>query len=145
MPVFDGGGRGATTTFTQRRVGDALVTFENEAQLIGAEFGADKFDVVYPSISVEAPAPVTVNERVVDKRGTRDVAEAYLAFLFSPKAQAIIANHNLRPHDETVLKANASKFPAIKTFDVEALIGPWAEVSKTHFGEGGIYDQIVVK
>jgi sulfate transport system substrate-binding protein len=145
VPVFDGGGRGATTTFTQRGVGDALVTFENEAQLIGAEFGVDKFDVVYPSISVEAPAPVAVNEKVVEKRGTREVAEAYLAFLFSPKAQAIIAKHNLRPRDEAVLKANASKFPAIKTFDVEALIGPWSEVGKTHFGEGGIYDQVVVR
>ena len=145
VPVFDGGGRGATTTFTQRGVGDALVTFENEAQLIGAEFGADKFDVVYPSISVEAPAPVAINEKVVEKRGTREVAQAYLAFLFSPKAQAIIAKHNLRPRDEAVLKANASKFPAIKTFDVEALIGPWSDVRKIHFDDGGIYDQIVVK
>jgi sulfate/thiosulfate transport system substrate-binding protein len=145
VPVFDGGGRGATTTFTQRGVGDALVTFENEAQLIGAEFGTDKFDVVYPSISVDAPAPVAINEKVVEKRGTRDVAQAYLAFLFSPKAQAIIAKHNLRPRDEAVLKANAAKFPAIKTFDVEALIGPWDEVRKTHFADGGIYDQIVVK
>jgi sulfate transport system substrate-binding protein len=145
VPVFDGGGRGATTTFTQRGIGDALVTFENEAQLIGAEFGADKFDVVYPSISVEAPAPVAINEKVVEKRGTREVSEAYLAFLFSPKAQAIIAKHNLRPRDEAVLKANQDKFPAIKTFDVEALIGPWSEVRKTHFDDGGIYDQIVVK
>jgi sulfate/thiosulfate transport system substrate-binding protein len=145
VPVFDGGGRGATTTFTQRGVGDALVTFENEAQLIGAEFGADKFDVIYPSISVEAPAPVAVNEKVVEKRGTREVAQAYLAFLFSSKGQSIIAKHHLRPRDEAVLKANAGQFPAIKTFDVEALIGPWAEIGKTHFADGGIYDQIVVK
>jgi sulfate/thiosulfate transport system substrate-binding protein len=145
VPVFDGGGRGATTTFTQRAVGDVLVTFENEAQLIGAEFGADKFDVVYPSISVEAPAPVALNEKVVEKRGTREVSEAYLAFLFSPKGQAIIAKHNLRPRDEAVLKANQEKFPAIKSFDVEALIGPWEKVRKDHFADGGIYDQIVVK
>jgi sulfate/thiosulfate transport system substrate-binding protein len=145
VPVFDGGGRGATTTFTQRGVGDALVTFENEAQLIGAEFGADKFDVVYPSISVDAPAPIAINEKVVDKRGTREVAEAYLNFLYSPKAQAIIAKHNLRPRDEAVFKANQAKFPAIKTFDIEALIGPWPDVRKTHFDDGGIYDQIAVK
>ena len=143
VPVFDGGGRGATTTFTQRGVGDALITFENEAQLIVAEVGPDKFDIVYPSISVEAPAPIAINERIVDKHGTREVAQAYLAFLYSPKAQAIIAKHTLRPRDEAVLKANQAKFPAIKTFDVEALLGPWSELRKVHFDEGGIYDQIV--
>jgi sulfate/thiosulfate transport system substrate-binding protein len=145
VPVFDGGGRGATTTFTQRGIGDALVTFENEARLIAAELGTDKFDVVYPSISVEAPAPIAIVDKVVDKRGTRDVAQAYLTFLYSPKAQEIMAKHNLRPRDEAILAANKDKFPAIKTFDVEALIGPWAEVRKTHFADGGIYDQIVVK
>jgi sulfate transport system substrate-binding protein len=142
VPVFDGGGRGATTTFTQRGVGDALVTFENEAQLIAAEVGADKFDIIYPSISVEAPAPIAINEKIVDKRGTREVAQAYLAFLYSPKAQAIIAKHTLRPRDEAVLKANQAKFPAIKTFDVEVLLGPWSELRKTHFDEGGVYDQV---
>jgi sulfate/thiosulfate transport system substrate-binding protein len=145
VPVFDGGGRGATTTFSQRAVGDALVTFENEAQLIGAEFGADKFDVIYPSLSVEAPAPVAINEKVVEKRGSREAAQAYLQFLYSPKAQAIITKHNLRPRDAATLEAAKDKFPAIKTFDVETLIGPWAEVSKTHFADGGVYDQIVVK
>ncbi len=145
VPVFDGGGRGATTTFTQRGIGDALVTFENEARLIGAEVGADKFDVIYPSISVEAPAPIAINDKVVEKRGTRDGSEAYLTFLYSPKAQAIIARHHLRPRDETVFKANQDKFPAIKTFDVEKLIGPWAEVRQTHFADGGIFDQITVK
>jgi len=145
VPVFDGGGRGATTTFTQRGVGDALITFENEARLITAEVGADKFDVVYPSISVEAPAPIAINEKVVEKRQTRDVAQAYLTFLYSPKAQAIIAKHDLRPRDEAVLKANQAKFPAIKTFDIETTFGPWSEVRKTHFDEGGIYDQVSVK
>lgn len=145
VPVFDGGGRGATTTFTQRGIGDALVTFENEARLIGAEVGADKFDVVYPSISVETPAPIAINDKVVDKRGTRDAALAYLTFLYSPKAQEIIARHNLRPRDPAVFAANQAKFPAIKTFDVEVLLGPWSEVRKTHFADGGVYDQIVVK
>lgn len=145
VPVFDGGGRGATTTFTQRNIGDALVTFENEARLIGAEVGADKFDVVYPSISVEAPAPIAINDKVVDKRGTRDAALAYLNFLYSPKAQEVIVKHNLRPRDPALLAANKAKFPDIKTFDVEAFLGPWGEVRKAHFEDGGVYDQIVVK
>jgi sulfate transport system substrate-binding protein len=145
VPVFDGGGRGATTTFTQRGVGDALITFENEARLISAEVGADTFDIVYPSISVETPAPVAINDKVVDRRGSRDAAQAYLTFLYSPTAQAIIAKHDLRPRDPAVLAANQAKFPPIKTFDVEALLGPWGEVRKTHFADGGIYDQIVVK
>jgi sulfate/thiosulfate transport system substrate-binding protein len=143
VPVFDGGGRGATTTFTQRGVGDALVTFENEARLISAEVGAGAFDIIYPSISVETPAPVAINETVADRRGTREAAQAYLAFLYSPKAQAVIASHDLRPRDPAVLAANQAKFPAIKTFDVEALLGPWEEVRQTHFVDGGVYDQIV--
>jgi sulfate transport system substrate-binding protein len=145
VPVFDGGGRGATTTFTQRGVGDALVTFENEAQLIAAEVGADKFDLIYPSLSVEAPAPIAINDKVVDKHGTREVAQAYLAFLYSPAGQAIIAKHTLRPRDPAVLAANASKFPSVKTFDVEVLLGPWSELREKHFGDNGIYDQIVMR
>ena len=145
VPVFDGGGRGATTTFTQRAVGDALVTFENEANLIATEFGAGNFEVVYPSLTVEAPAPVAINDKVVDKKQTRKVAEAYLNFLYSPEGQAIIAKHDFRPRDEAILRANAAKFPDVKSFDVEALIGPWSEVRKAHFADGGIYDQITVK
>jgi sulfate transport system substrate-binding protein len=145
VPVFDGGGRGATTTFTQRNIGDALVTFENEARLLAAEIGADKFDILYPSISVETPAPIAVVEKVADKRGTREVAQAYLNFLYSPKAQEIIVKHNLRPRDPALFAANKAKFPDIKTFDVEAFLGPWGEVRKAHFAEGGIFDQITVK
>jgi sulfate transport system substrate-binding protein len=145
VPVFDGGGRGATTTFTQRGVGDVLVTFENEARLIAVELGADAFEVIYPSLTVEAPAPVAINDKVVDKKQTRKVAEAYLNFLYSPEGQTIIASHDFRPRDEAILRANAAKFPDAKTFDVEALIGPWAEVRKVHFADGGIYDQISVK
>ena len=145
VPVFDGGGRGATTTFTQRGVGDVLVTFENEARLIAVELGADAFEVIYPSLTVEAPAPVAINDKVVDKKQTRKVAEAYLNFLYSPEGQTIIASHDFRPRDEAILRANAAKFPDVKTFDVEALIGPWAEVRKVHFADGGIYDQISVK
>ncbi|HYH71306.1 MAG TPA: sulfate ABC transporter substrate-binding protein [Methyloceanibacter sp.] len=142
VPVLDGGGRGATTTFTQHNVGDVLVTFENEAILIGNELGTDKFDVVYPSTSVEAAPPVAVVDKVVDKNGTREVAVGYLDYLFTPPAQEIIAKHNFRPRDEAVLAKNASKFPGIKTFDVEELLGPWKEVQKTHFDSGGVFDQI---
>jgi sulfate transport system substrate-binding protein len=145
VPVLDGGGRGATTTFTQRDTGDVLVTFENEAIAVRAELGADKFDVVYPSLSIEAAPPVAVVEKVVDKRGTRKVATAYLEFLFSPAGQEIIAKHNFRPRDEAVLKKNAENFPAIEIFRVEDTLGGWAKVQADHFADGAIYDQIMVK
>jgi sulfate transport system substrate-binding protein len=94
---------------------------------------------------VEAPAPVAINDKVVEKKQTRKVAEAYLNFLYSPEGQAIIAKQNFRPRDQAVLRANASKFPDVKSFDVEALLGPWSDVRKAHFADGGIYDQISVK
>ena len=145
VPVLDGGGRGATTTFTQRDVGDALVTFENEAIAIGAELGTDKFDIVYPSLSIEASAPIALVDTVVDKKGTRKLASAYLEFLFSAQGQEIIAKHAFRPRSEEVLHKNASRFPAIKTFSVEHTLGGWAKVQKDHFADGAIYDQSVVK
>ena len=145
VPVLDGGGRGATTTFTQRGVGDVLVTFENEAVLIDKEVGGDQFDVVYPSLTIEAPAPVAVVDKVVDKKGTRDAATAYLNFLFSPEGQEIIARHHFRPRDPAVLKKYAARFPAVKTFTVESALGGWAKVQKAHFADGGIYDQIAAK
>jgi sulfate transport system substrate-binding protein len=145
VPVLDGGGRGATTTFSQRDVGDVLVTFENEAIAVGAELGADKFDVVYPSLSIEVAPPVAVVDKVVDKRGSRKLATAYLEFLFSPQGQEIIARHAFRPRDEAVLQRFAGRFPAIKTFSVERALGSWPEVLAKHFADGAIYDQIVVK
>jgi sulfate transport system substrate-binding protein len=144
VPVFDGGGRGATTTFTQRAIGDVLVTFENETSLIATEFG-DNFDVVYPSLSVEAAPPVALVQKVADKRGTTDLAKGYLDFLFSAEGQEIIAKHHFRPRDEAVLKKSASLFPNIRTFQVEKLLGSWADLQKQHFADGGIYDQIAVK
>jgi sulfate/thiosulfate transport system substrate-binding protein len=145
VPVLDGGGRGATTTFTQRDIGDVLITFENEAVLIDQEVGGDKFDVVYPSLSIEAAAPVAVVNKVVNKRGTRKVAEAYLNFLFASEGQEIIAKHHFRPRDPAVLKKYASRFPTVKTFTVEQKLGGWDAVQKVHFADGGVYDQIVVK
>lgn len=145
VPVFDGGGRGATTTFTQRNVGDVLVTFENEAILLDKEVGGDQFDIVYPSLSIDAPAPVTVVDKVVDKKGTRKIATAYLEYLWTPEGQEIIAKHYLRPRNAAVLKKYAKVFPAVNTFSVEKLLGGWENVQKAHFADGGIYDQIVVK
>jgi sulfate transport system substrate-binding protein len=145
VPVLDGGGRGATTTFTQRDIGDALVTFENEAIAIAAEFGVGKFDIVYPSLSIDASAPIAVNEKVVDKKGTRKQATAYLEFLYSPAGQEIIAKHGFRPRDETVLAAHVSQFPPIKTFNVETTLGSWKDVQRKHFADGGTYDQIMVR
>ncbi|MBS1169284.1 MAG: thiosulfate transporter subunit [Burkholderiaceae bacterium] len=142
VPVLDGGGRGATTTFTQRGIGDVLVTFENEAHLIEQEVGAGKFDIVYPSLTIEAPAPVAVVDGVVAKRGTTKQAKAYLNFLFSNQGQEIIAKHHLRPKNPAVFKKYAKRFPAVKTFTVESLLGGWAAAHEKHFADGGVYDQI---
>lgn len=143
VPVFDGGGRGATTTFTQRGIGDVLVSFENEAALIKSEVDGANFEVVYPSLSIEAAPPVAVVQQVVDRRKTETIAKAYLDFLYSDGAQKIIAKHHFRPQSAEVLKE--AQFPEIKTFSVEDKIGPWADVQKTHFADGGIYDQITSK
>ncbi|WP_349742414.1 sulfate ABC transporter substrate-binding protein [Roseateles cavernae] len=145
VPVLDGGGRGATTTFTQRDIGDVLVTFENEAELIENEFGKGKYEVVYPSITIEAEAPVAINEKVVAKKNSAEAARAYLNFLFSPEGQEILAKHNFRPRDAEVAKRHAARFPAVKTFTVDSLLGGWPAVVKTHFADGGVYDQLVLK
>jgi sulfate transport system substrate-binding protein len=145
VPVLDGGGRGATTTFTQRDIGDVLVTFENEAELIENEFGKGRYEVVYPSITISAEAPVAINEKVVAKKNSGEAARAYLGFLFSPEGQEILAKHNFRPRDAEVAKRHAARFPAVKTFTVDSLLGGWPAVVKTHFADGGVYDQLVVK
>ena len=145
VPVLDGGGRGATTTFTQRDVGDVLVTFENEAILIAQELGSSKFDIVYPSLSIEAAAPVAVVQKVAAKRGTEKVARAYLDFLYTPAGQEIVAKHDFRPRDPAVLKKHVAKYPNIRTFTVEQKLGGWATVQKAHFADGALYDQIVAR
>ncbi|MFN7836184.1 MAG: sulfate ABC transporter substrate-binding protein [Burkholderiaceae bacterium] len=142
VPVFDGGGRAATTTFTQRGIGDVLVTFENEAILIGRELGKADFEIVYPSISIDASAPVAIVDKVVAKHGTAVEAKAYLDFLYSDAGQRIIAKHFFRPRSAAVLKENARVFPTIKIFTVEQLFGSWAQVQKEHFADGGVYDQM---
>lgn len=145
VPVLDGGGRGATTTFAQRDIGDVLVTFENEAVAIEKEFGAGKFEVVYPSLTVEAPAPVAIVQTVVAKKKTGDQAKAYLDFLYSDEGQEIIAKNNFRPTSPTVLGKHAGSFPKVNTFTVDAALGGWDKVNKEHFADGALYDQIMTR
>ncbi len=142
VPVFDGGGRAATTTFAQRNIGDALCTFESEINLIKQEFG-DNFEVVYAKWSIQAENPVAVIDKVVDKKGTRKQAEAYLKFLWSDEAQAIAAKHQLRPRSPALLAKYAKDFPTVNTFTIDEAFGGWTKAQKEHFDDGAIYDQIL--
>ena len=142
VPVFDGGGRAATTTFAQRGIGDALATFESEVNLIKAEFGGD-FDVVYPAWSILAENPVAVIDKVVDKKGTRKQAEAYLKYLWSDEAQEIAARHQLRPRSTSLLQKYAKDFPKLNLFTIDEMFGGWSKAQKEHFDDGAIYDQIL--
>jgi sulfate transport system substrate-binding protein len=141
VPVLDAGGRAATTTFTQREIGDALVTFENEVQMVRSEFG-DNFEVVYPSISILAESPVAVVDKVVDKRGVRKQATAYLNFLYSEAGQTIGAKHFLRPRSEAVAKKFAANYKPIALFTVDEVFGGWKQAQKKHFDDGGEFDKI---
>lgn len=142
VPVFDGGGRAATTTFAQRGIGDALATFESEVNLIKAEFGAD-FDVVYPTWSILAENPVAVIDKVVDKKGTRKQAEAYLKYLWSDEAQEIAAKHQIRPRSAAILAKYAKDFPKVNLFTIDEVFGGWSKAQKDHFDDGATYDQIL--
>ncbi|WP_278958227.1 sulfate ABC transporter substrate-binding protein [Aquipseudomonas alcaligenes] len=141
-PVLDTGGRAATTTFIQNQIGDVLVTFENEAEMIAREFGRGSFEVVYPSVSAEAEPPVAVVDKVVDKKGTRAEAEAYLKYLWSEEGQRIAANNYLRPRNENILAEFADRFPKVTFFNVNQTFGDWPSIQKTHFNDGGVFDQI---
>ena len=141
-PLFASGGRDATTTFMQRRIGDVLVSFESEAELIAKEFGKGEFDVVYPSLSILTEFPVAIVEKVVDKRGTRKLAQAYLDYLWSKEGQENAAQNYLRPRDVELLKKYAAQFPTIKTFTVDETFGGWAKAFPAHFRDGGTFDQI---
>ena len=142
VPVFDGGGCAATTTFAQRGIGDALATFESEVNLIKGEFGGD-FDVVYPQYSILAENPVALIDKVVDKKGTRKQAEAYLKHLWSDEAQEIAAKHQLRPRSPALLQKYAKDFPKVNLFTIEEVFGGWGRAQKDHFDDGAIYDQIL--
>ena len=142
VPVLDTGARGSTTTFVERGQGDVLLAWENEAFLALNELGPDKFDIVVPSLSILAEPPVTVVDRNVDKKGTRELAEAYLNFLYTPEAQEIIAQNYYRPINRDVAAKYRDKFPGLKLVKLGEVFGTWREAQKTHFSDGGTFDQI---
>ncbi len=145
VPVLDSGARGSTTTFVERAVGDVLITWENEAFLALKEYGTDKFEIVIPSLSIIAEPPVAIVDKVVDKRGTRQVAKAYLQYLYSEAGQEIVAKHFYRPTNPKVAEKHAGKFPKIELFKIDDAFGGWKNAHKTHFSDGGTFDQIYLK
>lgn len=142
VPVLDSGARGSTVTFSERGIGDVLITWENEAYLALKEFGADKLQIVTPSLSILAEPPVTVVDKTVDKRGTRKVAEAYLNYLYTEEAQDIIGKHFYRPTSERAAKKYAGQFAKVSLFKIDEVFGGWTKAQKEHFSDGGIFDQI---
>jgi sulfate/thiosulfate-binding protein len=142
VPVLDTGARGSTTTFVERGIGDVLLSWENEALLSVKELGPDKFQVVYPSESILAEPPVSVVDQVVDRKGTRKVAEAYLQYLYTPEGQEIAARNFYRPRLDSVAKKYASTFPKVKLFTLADVVGDWHKAQTVHFADGGVFDQI---
>ena len=145
VPVLDSGARGSTTTFVERGLGDVLIAWENEAQLAVNEIGKDKFEIVAPSLSILAEPPVAVVDKVVDKRGTRLTAQAYLDYLYSEEGQNIAARHYYRPRDAKVAARYAGQFPKLKLVTIDDSFGGWSKAQKTHFADGGSFDQIYLK
>ncbi|HEU4850823.1 MAG TPA: sulfate ABC transporter substrate-binding protein [Telluria sp.] len=142
VPVLDSGARGSTTTFVERGIGDVLLAWENEAILAVKELGPDKFDIVAPPLSILAEPPVAVVDSVVDKRGTREAAQAYLQFLYSDKGQEIAAQNYYRPVSPAIAKKYAGQFPRLTLFTIDQVFGGWSRAQKAHFAEGGSFDQI---
>ena len=142
VPVLDSGARGSTNTFVQRGLGDVLLAWENEAFLAINELGKDKFEIVVPSLSILAEPPVTVVDKVVDKKGTRKVAEEYLKYLYSPEGQEIAAKHYYRPTDKKVAARYAKSFPKVNLVTIDREFGGWRKAQNTHFADGGVFDQI---
>jgi sulfate transport system substrate-binding protein len=142
VPVQDTGARGATNTFVQRGIGDVLLAWENEALLAAAKMGPDAFDIVRPSVSVLAEPPVALIDAVVDRKGTRAVAEAYLQYLYDPQGQDIVARNFFRPSDAAVAAKYAEQFPPLRMFTVDAVFGGWAQAQAQHFQDGGTYDRL---
>lgn len=142
VPVLDSGARGSTTTFVERGIGDVLIAWENEAYLALMEFGEDKFEVVNPSVSILAEPPVSVVDTVTKKHGTEEVAKAYLDYLYTVEGQEIAAKNFYRPRNKDVSEKYASQFPDIKLFTIDEVFGGWKKAQKTHFDDGGIFDQI---
>jgi len=145
VPVLDSGARGATTTFVERGIGDALIIWENEAYLAVRELGRGNVEIVVPSVSIVAEPPVAIVDKVVDKRGTRVVAQAYLEFLYTPQAQEIAARHHYRPTLPAVAAAHRSEFAATELFPLSRYFRDWATAQRTHFADGGTFDRIYAK
>ena len=145
VPVLDSGARGATTTFVERGLGDVLLAWENEALMALKELGPDKFDVVAPSISILAEPPVAVVDKVVDKKGTRAAAQAYLEFLYTPEGQNLAGKHYYRPVDGAVAAKYAQQFPQLKLFTVDEVFGGWAKAHQAHFADGGSFDRVFAR
>ena len=142
VPVLDAGARGATVTFVERGIGDVLIGWENEALLATRELEQGAFDIVAPSMSIVAEPPVALVDRVVDRRGTRAVAQAYLEYLYSEEGQEIAAKHYYRPRSETVAAKYGAQFPTIECFTLGDIVGDWQQAQQTHFSDGGVFDQI---
>jgi sulfate transport system substrate-binding protein len=145
VPVLDTGARGSTTTFVERGIGDVLLAWENEAFLAQKELGPDKFEIVVPSLSILAEPTVTVVDKVVDKRKTRPVAQAYLEYLYSEQGQEIAAQNYYRPTLESVAKKYEGKFPKVNLIKIDDVFGGWQKAQKTHFSDGGTFDEIYQK
>jgi len=140
--VLDAGARGSTTTFAARGIGDVLVTWENEAHLALAEFGDDRFEIIAPSISILTEPVVSVVDQVVDRRGTRDLANAYLEFLYREEIQDVIAKHHFRPSSEAAISRTGEQFPKLELMTIDQLHGGWSEAHAVHFADGALFDQI---
>ena len=145
VPVLDSGARGSTTTFVERGIGDVFISWENEAFLAIQELGPGKFEIVVPSLSILAEPPVALVDKVVDKKGTRKVAEAYLKFWYTPEAQEIAAKNFYRPIDPKVAAKYEKQFPKVNLFTIDEQFGGWQKAQKAHFADGGVFDQIYLK
>ncbi len=145
VPVLDTGARAATTTFAQRGIGDVLLSWENEAFLALELFGKERFEIVVPSVSVLAEPPVALIDSVVDARGTRDLAQAYLEFLYTDEGQDIVAKHYFRPQNPEIMKRHAGAFPSLERVTIDEEFGGWDTVQKLHFKDGGVFDKIYEK
>nr|WP_234986954.1 sulfate ABC transporter substrate-binding protein [Polynucleobacter kasalickyi] len=145
VKVLDSGARGATTTFTERSIGDVLIAWENEAYLAVKELGPKEYEIITPSISILAEPPVAIVDKVVDKKGTRKVATAYLENLYSPEGQEIAAKNYYRPRDPKVAAKYANQFAKVKLVTIDKVFGGWQNAQKKHFNDGGIFDEIILK
>ena len=142
VSVLDAGARGSTTTFAERGLGDVLIAWENEALLLTKEVGKDRFEIVFPSVSILAEPPVALVDRNADRHGTRTVVQAYLEFLYTDEAQTIAANHHFRPGSAKVAASRAGDFPKVSLFTIDDVFGGWGQAQKVHFDDGGTFDQL---